>query len=901
MKNFHSEEYSKVLKELDSTENGLSHEEAEKRQKKYGLNELPKEKPLSKAAIFLSQFKSALVYILIFAGIFSLMLGEKIDASVIFGAVLLNVIIGFRQENKANNAITKLKTLVEHKSLVLRDGHELIIDSSLVAVGDIILINAGNRISADARLIEALDLNVNEAALTGESLPADKNIGTVPTGAALADRDNMVFAGTLAVSGLGKAVVTAVGADTEIGKIAQLVQEAKDEQTPLQKRLAYFSRLLGIVFSAICFAIVPVGLLQGHSLLEMIETGVALGVASIPEGLTIAVTFILALGMQRILKEKALTRKLVAAETLGSTTVICTDKTGTLTEGRMHVDHIVIGENEFEVDSPGTRQDAKEAQTVSFALQAAMMCNNAILENPKDALSSWRFIGTPTEVALMSAAVQSGLRKEEILKTETKVDELPFNSANKFMLSLYKREDTFVLYEKGAPERLIEKSRYIYHKGKKISLDAKEKENLEKTYNSLTNQGLRVIGIAYKEFHIAAGELAPEKGKVNWEKIDNDLYFIGFIAIKDPLRAEAADTIKLCQKAGIRPVIITGDHLLTAKAIAKEVGIRSEADRAVTGAQLDDISDEKLLKLVSKINVYARVSPHHKLRIVKALQENGEVAAMTGDGINDSPAIKAADIGISLGTATDIAKETSDIVLLDDNFHTIVSVVKQGRIIFKNIRKVITYLISDSFSEVILIMGSLLLALFADNEIPLAILPAQILWINIVNDGFPNVSLAYEKDHGTVMDEKPINKDEPLLNRQMKEIIFGAGILRDIILFLVFYLFIVKTANLDNDIAYIRTLMFATLGVKSLMSIFSLRAAHTHIWNLNPFSNPQLLAAVGLSFLLLVLGVEWSFLQRFLQTTGLDRTGWMIAFSFGLLSIFLIELVKSRDIIKIKK
>ncbi|MCK5481843.1 MAG: HAD-IC family P-type ATPase, partial [Gammaproteobacteria bacterium] len=488
-------------------ESGLTQVEADKRIKKNGLNEIPKEKSISSWMIFISQFNNALVYILIFAGMLSLALGAKIDAGVIFGAVFINVIIGFFQENKANHAISKLKELVEHKAFVLRDGQEIMVFSPQITVGDIILIKAGNRVPADARLIEAIDLQINESSLTGESLPSGKRIDPVPPGAALADRENMIYAGTMAVRGLGRAIVTAIGKNTELGKIAELVSEAKEEKTPLQIRLAVFSRFLGAIFGGVCFIIVVIGLIQGRPLLEMVETGVAIGVASIPEGLTVAITFILALGMQQILKKRALIRKLVAAETLGSTTVICADKTGTLTEGKMHVAHIVIGEKEFEVKMSGSRQDQSEALAVSLALQTGMMCNDSVIENPLDALASWRVIGTPTEAALMSAAVQSGLSKEKLLKIEPKIDELPFDSTKKYMLSLHQSAArSYVLYEKGAPERLLEKSFFYYHLGgiKKITKEAREK--LNKTYENLTGRGLRVIGLAVKNIKLKTSE-----------------------------------------------------------------------------------------------------------------------------------------------------------------------------------------------------------------------------------------------------------------------------------------------------------------------------------------------------------------------------------------------------------
>ncbi len=875
------------MAELKSSINGLSNKEAEKRIKKSGSNELPKEKPLGKLTIFLSQFKSPLIYILLAAGTISLFLRDYVDASVIFGAVVINTIIGFIQENKANNTLSKLKRLIKHKAYVLRNGHESEIDSCRLAVGDIIIIKAGNRIPADARLLEADNLLVNESMLTGESVPAMKNVATQKKGTSIADRKNMVYAGTIAVRGIGRAVVVATGQKTEIGKIASLVQDTEDDRTPLQARLAKFSNFLGIVIAAVIILVAADGIIQGRPLFDMFIMGVALAVSAIPEGLIVGVTVILVLGMQRILKQKALVRKLVAAETLGSTTVICTDKTGTLTEGKMHVARIIIGEKEFEVGTLGSRQDSVEARVVSLALQTAMMCNDAVVENPEDALAEWRIVGAPTDAALMSAAVQSGLNKDKLLKIEPKVGELPFDSNNKFMISLHKKRDRFVLYEKGAPERLLDKSVMFYHKGKARKITAAERKKLNNNYNKLTNQGLRVIGVAIRHVKNIPGLSAKRggtanNGTVNWSAIDNNLTFIGFIAIKDPLRPEAKETIKICRQAGIRPVIITGDHPLTAKAVAVEVGFKVKDKNIVTGEMLDKMSDEKLKSQVKKIDIYARVSPHHKLRIVQALQSRGEVVAMTGDGINDSPALKAADIGISLGGGTDIAKEASDIVLLDNNFKTIVAAVRQGRIIFANIRKVVTYLISDSFSEVILIVGSIIFGA------PLAVLPTQILWINIVNDGLPHFSLAFEKGAKGVMRQKPIKKQEPIMNKEMKVIIFGVGLTRDLLVFGLFiYLF-----NAGTDIAYLRTVFFALLGTKSLMAIFSLRDLNYPIWRLNPFSNLYLVGAALVSFALLLSAVYWRPLQKTLSTVSLGANAWVLIVLAGVVSVLMVEAVK---------
>ncbi|PLX27980.1 ATPase [Candidatus Parcubacteria bacterium] len=895
MADFHSQNLKEIFKELETSEKGIDYEEAKKRIKKYGENKLSEQKPIGMLTIFISQFKNTLIYILLFTGGLSLIIGAGKEAIVIFTAVIINVLLGFFQENKANQALQKLKKMSDHKAIVFREGKEHEILTKDLVPGDIIALKAGNKVPCDARLIITNELQINESALTGESIPSKKNIEVLPAGAPLGDRSNMVFAGTLIIHGSGTAVVTTTGEKTEIGKIASLVREAKEEKTPLQKRLEDFSRSLGAIFVVICTLIVLAGLIQGRGLFDMIETGVAVGVASIPEGLTVAITFILALGMQRILKKKALTRKLIAAETLGSVTVICTDKTGTLTKGEMKVNHIVIGEKEFEISNPGSRQDNKEAKIVSLALQVGMMCNDANIENPDNALSDWKFIGSSTETALLSAAIQSGLKKDELLKNERLVAKLPFDSEKKYMLSLHQnKDDDFILYQKGAPEKLFERSVNFYHQGVVTTLNDEHKHKLTKTYEKMTSQGLRVIGVALKNIkkdHI----IYTENKEINWHEINNEITFIGFIAIKDPLREEAKETIRVAKEAGIRPILITGDHKLTAKAIASEVGMDVNDENILTGNDLEIISDEELKKKLKKINLYARVSPHHKLRVVRALQDHGEIVAMTGDGINDSPALKAADIGISLGTGTDIAKETSDLVLLDDNFKTILAAIKQGRTIFRNIRKVITYLISDSFSEIILIVGSIIF------RTPLAILPVQILWINIINDGFSHFSLAFEGSDKSIMKQKPIKNNEALLNNEMKWMIFGVGIFRDVLIFAFFYILYYNWKGDPELLPILQTIIFATLGVKSLMAIFSFRHFHTPIWRCNPFSNPLLILSVAMSFTLLYLAVEWAPLQKLMSTVDLSLKEWSIPFLFGLIGVALTELVKLHFTQNIKK
>jgi P-type Ca2+ transporter type 2C len=618
--------------------------------------------------------------------------------------------------------------------------------------------------------------------------------------------------------------------------------------------------------------------IEGRGVYDMFLVAVALAVASIPEGLLISMTFILVIGMQRLLKASALTRKLVSAETLGSTTVICSDKTGTLTEGHMAVSHIVIGEKEFELSSPGSRQEGEEAKIVSLAIQIGAMCNNAIIDNPDEPLAKWRFSGTPTEKALLKAAYEAGVDRWELEKKEARLAERQFTSATKFMATLHGKDGGLILYEKGAPEIILGKSASFYHHGELVALNEAHKEKILVNFENLTSAGFRLIAVAFKE---SGGEFVSED-KVPWGELDKDLIYVGLIALKDPLRPDAKDTIREAREAGIRPVIITGDHKLTALAIGKEIGLSVGREDVVSGDDLDKMSDDELKRRCAKISIYARVSPHHKLRIINALRERGEVVAMAGDGVNDAPALKAADVGIALGNGTDIAKESSDIILLNNNFKVIVAAVQEGRRIFSNLRRVITYLISDSFSEIVIITGSLLFRL------PLPILPAQVLWINIVNDGLPHFSLAFEKSTKEMMERKPKGREVPLMSKEMKVMIFGVGLLMNMLIFVVFY----RLFKVGMDIERLRTLVFSVLGAKSLLSIFSLRSLSRPIWRMNPFSNYRLVLAVLVSFALLLLSIYLPFFNSLLSTVPLGGGDWLIIISIAGINMVLMEVTK---------
>ncbi len=869
-----------IFERLKTSKNGLSLEEVGKRLKKFGPNELPKPKELTRLKLILSQFKSPLIYILLIAGAVTLIIGEFLDSIVIFAAVGINSVVGFIQENKASQALKRIKETLVPEAIVIRDGQEKLVRASSLVPGDIIVLRSGDKVPADGRLIEAVNLKVNEAALTGEWMAETKETKTFEENTPLADRTNIIYMGTIVEEGEAKVVVTETGTTSEIGKIALMVHETKEEKTPFQKKLAHFSKIVGLVIAFLCFIIFIEGILTGNTFVEMFTTSVAVAVAAIPEGLPVAMTVILAIGMQRILKKKGLVRKLVAAETLGATTVICTDKTGTLTEGKMKASDVLTANEEFLLDTK-VKEIPKD---VNLALKIASICSEAFIENPQESLEKWIVRGRPTDRALLLAGMKIGLNKKNLEEKEfPRISKLPFDPKRKFILSLHKQSKTKnILFISGAPEKVLGSAKHLETDGKRIKLSQSRQKDLEERYQKLTRKGLRVIAVGYKITSIS--EISDELADIR------DLVFVGFIGLRDPLRKTAKKMIKVCKKAGLRPVIVTGDHKLTAKAVAEEIGISAREEDILTGLDLDKISDEELSQKIGKINVFARVEPAHKVRIVNALKIQGEVVAMTGDGINDAPALKRADIGIALGSGTDVAKETSDLVILDDNFGIIVAAIEGGRVIIDNIRKVITYLLSDSFTEIILVGGGLLLGF------PLPLLAVQILWVNIIEDGLPDIALAFEKKEKDVMAQRPEGHRVPLLTTEMKVIIFAIGIITDLILLGLFF-WLWKTTG---DIIYTRTMIFVGLGINSLFYVFSCKSLRRSIWHINPFSNLYLVGAVAFGFLMLFVALYVPVFQTLLRTIPLDSKDWLILISLGIINIIGIEIVKWHFIVKNK-
>lgn len=851
-----------VLHQLTTSAEGLTTVEAKVRLGQYGANTLPSAKLKRWYQVLLEQVNSPLVYILLAASLISLFLNEWVDAVVIFGAVLIQVVIGFIQEYKAQTSLQALQKVIALSARVLRDGGEQVLAAQELVPGDVVVMSAGDKIPADLRLLHTDDFAVNEAALTGESDAIVKNPhATVAADATVGDRFNMVYSGTVATQGTAKGVVVQTGLATEMGGIARLIKETEDEATPLQEQLASFAKKMSIGVVCIAVAIFLFGYFYLGNLVEMFTVSVAMAVSAIPEGLAIAVTIILAAGMQRILKRKALVRKLVAAETLGSTNVICTDKTGTLTEGKMQVTEIITWDEE----------DAKDRQ---LALTIGTLCNDARVNNPDDMVDEWVLTGNLTERALLLAAMQDGLHFRDLQKAAPRVDTVPFDSAIKYMATLHREAHGRMLYVKGAPEIILAQSTHLLEHGKAVRFDEEKQKQYERKFIRLSEKGLRIIGLAYKPV---------DNAKTVEEAGVNDLVFVGYVGIKDPLRPQAKQTVAACQKAGIITVMITGDHKLTAKAIALELGIDANTEGSLMeGSELDRLTQNELNERVQAVRVYARVTPHHKLRIVQAWQSHQMVVAMTGDGINDAPAIKAADIGVALGSGTDVAKETADMVILDDDFSTIVAAVEEGRGVFDNIKKTVLYLLSDSFTEVLLVVLAVLLGL------PVPVTAAMILWINIVDDSFPSLAMTQEPKEPETMLEKPRGRKNTILDAEVKTLVVIISVitgLANLGLFAFIY-------NTTGDVDYARTMIFLSMGLDSLLFMFSIRSLRKLLHQTHIFGNPWLVLSFLFGVIAQALPIYLPVMQRYFGTVPLDYDDWGLVLGMIVVEMAVIEFCK---------
>lgn len=855
-KSFWALQANEVLDLLETTSDGLPDKETRERLKIFGKNKISARRKAAKLKIFLRQFTNPLIFILLIAGGITLLLKDFTDAIVILVAALANSLLGFYQENKAEEALTHLQSYIEERTRVIREGREFEIDAEELTPGDIIHVSQGDRVPTDARLIYINDLLVDESILTGESLPVTKAIEPVNFQAAIGDQTSMLFSGTAIAQGFADAVVCRTGPDTEIGRIASLVKSQKQEQTPLQKKIIKFSLKASIALLVLTGIIFMAGVFTGYSMLEMFLTSVAVLVSAVPEGLPVAMTVILAIGVQRLAKKNGVIRKLLAAETLGNTTVILTDKTGTLTEAKMELAKISIFNFAQE---PYINEE--------FALKLALMNSDTVIENPDDPHNNWRIIGRPLEVAIVKAAAKSEILPSSVKKEMKIIDYLPFNSANKFSAVLLEYQSKTFLSLFGAPEVLLSLS---------TQTAEDKKQQIIQSINEMAYSGKKVLGIVIKEID------GPEKTrKLTVKQKFDQLKFLATISFTDPIRAGVRDAVHRIEQAGIKTIIVTGDHRGTAETVAKELGFPTHDENIINGSELDSLSNEELKKRLAKLRIVSRVSPEGKLKIAKAYREIGEIVAMTGDGINDAPSLKEADIGIAMGSGTDVAKDIAELVLLDDNYHTIVAAIEEGRRIAENIRKVIVYLLSSVLDELILIGG----ALFMGLALPLS--AVQILWVNFFTDSFPAVALAFEDgiDH---LSQKPAKLSKNLLDKEMRFLIFAIGVPTSFLLFGTYWLFL----RLGFDAQLTRTFIFASFGTYSLFLIFAVRSLRKSIFTYNPFSNPSLVFGVGIGLLLMAVAIYLPSMQKLLGTVALPPLWLAGVAAIGITNVIAIELGK---------
>ena len=836
-----------TLKNLEVDSNGgLSEDEVQKRYEKYGRNELKAKPKKSLVQKFIDQFKDFMIIVLIIAaivsGIVGIQQGEGMaDTFIILIVTIVNAIIGVAQENKAEKSLEALQKLSSHVAKVVRDGKLMVVQSAELVPGDVVSLDTGDFIPADLRIIESANLKVQESALTGESVPVDKSTDPIEEEVGIGDRKNMLFSSSLITYGRGKGVVVETGMNTEVGKIAEMINEAEDEETPLQVKLNNLGKTLGITALVICVVMFVVGTLYGKSALNMFMTAVSLAVAAIPEGLAAVSTIVLAIGVQRMVKKNAIVKKLPAVETLGSASVICSDKTGTLTQNKMTVKKVFANGELIDLESV---KDFNNELRILF--QAEMLCNDSKYAD------DGTLTGDPTETALIEMGTKTGFDLEKY----PRIAEVPFDSDRKLMTTVHKVGDKFVVYTKGGVDELLNCcTSYIKNGEKRVDLD-NYKQRIYDCNEKMASNALRVLAAGYKEFN------HPISNK-DMEKLESELTFVGMVGMIDPPREEAKTAVKKCVNAGIKTVMITGDHKLTAIAIAKELGILKDEKEAITGAELEKMSDDDLKSKVRNISVYARVSPEHKVRIVKAWQANGEIVAMTGDGVNDAPALKKADIGCAMGVVgTDVAKEAADVILTDDNFATVVSAVEEGRRIYANILKAIAFLLSSNVGEIVVLFLAIMLTPILAEKFGIpqeyinyldVLLPVQILWINLVTDSLPALALAVDPAEKGIMKKKPNKNKKGIFTKSMTWRIVYQGIMIGLITLAAFVLGL-ATPGVDapQKIKIGQTMAFTVLALSELVHVFNIRNNTESLFKTNPFNNSKLILAIIVSAALML-------------------------------------------------
>ncbi|HCC05112.1 TPA: hypothetical protein DEP58_02280 [Patescibacteria group bacterium] len=856
-------------------ENGLTLEEVDRRLALYGKNVLVGSKETGIFAKVLLQFKSSLSYILIGAGVVTLLLEEYIDSLVIFIAVIINVIIGTLQEERASKAFQKLNTSQERHALVFREGKKLNILAENLVPGDIVALQGGYLIPADIRIVEEKDLKVNEAALTGEWLAVSKSKDQIVQHAPLAEQTNMLWMGTLIESGYGRGVVVATGEKTEIGKIALSLQTISEQTTPLQKNIKNVTRFLTYVVVIALVCILFIGFIQQRDLLDMLLVAIATAVATVPSGLPAAVTVVLAVGMESILKRGGLVRNLLAAETLGATTVILTDKTGTLTEARMKLAslHSYSGIRDHR---EGPDDDNK------FLLEQATLMSDAFIEETTNASTQLVVHGRPIEKAVVLSALEAGISQEKVLEVYPRLDYLQFTSTRRFGASLHKNpaKKTNRLIISGEPEKLLEASQYIRVDGKRVKVTPHERKRLADVLQERTQEGKRLICLAYRDVSI---DTLPEE-TTDAQSLLDGIVFAGFIAFEDPIRTDVAKAIAEVKEAGAQVIMLTGDNPETAHYIAQQVGITQSGDELVIrGDEIEELDDAGLYTKLQRVRVIARATPAHKLRIAQVLKSSGEVVAMTGDGINDAPALRAASIGVAVGSGTEVAKEASDLVLIDNSFSIIVSAIEEGRRIIDNLKKIIAYLLSTSFSEIFVIGGALAIGG------PLPLVPTQILWANIVEEGLMSFSFAFEGRDPHAMKRNPRSAaSKNILTKELRKLIILVSLTTGLLLVGLYYW--LNSIGLPEE--ELRTVMFVALSLDAIFFSFSLKSLDTPVWKINVFSNKYLLFALLTSISLLLLALTWEPLMTLLSITPLTSFEKLLLVGVGITNLATIEFMK---------
>ncbi|HHQ4319947.1 calcium-transporting P-type ATPase, PMR1-type [Clostridium perfringens] len=857
---------NEILKELDVDEkNGLSSNEALRRLEKYGKNKLVTKKKKTLFKQFLSQLKDVMIYILIIAAIISAFLGEISDALIILLVIVINAVIGVVQESKAEKALDALKELSTPKALVKRDGSLKEILSEDIVPGDIVIIDAGRYIPGDLRLIDTANLKIEESAFTGESVPSEKDASFLPDKEIpIGDQNNMAFMSTLATYGRGVGVVVGTGMNTEIGKIAKMIEQEENDETPLQKKLSELGKILGFLAVGICILIFIISFFQGRDLLEMFLTSISLAVAAIPEGLPAIVAIVLALGVQRMVKKNAIIRKLPAVETLGSVSIICSDKTGTLTQNKMTVTTVYtndsyIKESDFNLNDNESK----------LLVDCMVLCNDATYSEKSQT-------GDPTEIALLESPFKLNILKEKLEKDFKRIDEIPFDSDRKLMTTVNLVDNNKArVFTKGALDSILSICNKISINGKLLDFTKEYKAKVLENSNIMSDKALRVLAFAYKDI---------SKENIVLDSLEKDLIFIGMVGMIDPPRLEVKDSIKLCKNAGITPVMITGDHKNTAFAIANELGIAENISQAITGHEIDKFKEEEFNEKIINYRVFARVSPEHKVKIVKAFKSHGNIVSMTGDGVNDAPSLKAADIGVAMGiTGTDVSKGASDMILTDDNFSTIVSAVEEGRKIYLNIKKSIVFLLSCNLGEILTLFTAILL----NWNSPLQ--PIHILWVNLITDSFPALALGVDKTKEDVMNNPPRNPKESIFVKSDKvQLIINGVLIGGITLFA----FKLGERLYADSLIYAQTMAFVVLSVSQLFLSLSLRSNTKSAFSLGLFSNKYLVYSILLGIFLQVIIISISFIANIFKVTPLLLYDWIVVILVSLIPFAINEILK---------